>query len=196
MNKYTKEVNPFIGIDNQGNCLIGPYRPLGMVRPGPDTLVEETSHTNGYKSGLPIVRFTQVHVSGTGGGGRYGNIGISPYIGELNFAYPHHQAADEISTPGYYAVRLNPAGIYTELTCTDRTSRYRITYPQNSQTHLLIDVGATLKNGGEVIDGNIEVSGNHELVGRVKLQGGWGHNQPFEIFFSIVFNKNWQKNDP
>lgn len=69
-------VDPFIGVDGENNCLCGPYLPNSIVRLGPDTLPPHLSH--GYDSSRPIIRFSHTHVSGTGGGGRYGNVGFTP----------------------------------------------------------------------------------------------------------------------
>lgn len=70
------DVDPFIGVDGENNCLCGPYLPNSIVRLGPDTLPPQLSH--GYDSSRPIIRFSHTHVSGTGGGGRYGNVGFTP----------------------------------------------------------------------------------------------------------------------
>ncbi len=189
MTKCIHEVDPFLGVDGGGNCLPGPYRPLGMVRPGPDTEVEKTRNTNGYQTGLPIVRFSQVHVSGTGGGGRYGNISISPYIGERSFEYPHADASEEEAAPGYYNVVLLPAGIQVEITCGMRTGVYRIHYPASGTPRLLLDAGAALRAGGKAMDGAVFQIGAQEFGGWVELVGGWGHNHPYRIFFSLALSQ-------
>jgi putative alpha-1,2-mannosidase len=64
----THYIDPFFGIYGGGNCLPGPYMPLGLLRPGPDTTAPHL--TNGLAEGEPIVGFSQNHVSGTGGLGR------------------------------------------------------------------------------------------------------------------------------
>ena len=68
--QLTHHVNPFWAVDGGGNCLPGPYLPFAIARPGPDTEVPHS--TAGYRSEDPIMYFSQNHVSGTGGGGRYG----------------------------------------------------------------------------------------------------------------------------
>ena len=73
--KRTDWVDVFHGVDGHGSCLPGPYRPLAMVRVGPDTL---NPNPTGYASGQGLLRFSHTHVSGTGGSGRYGNIGVVP----------------------------------------------------------------------------------------------------------------------
>src|SRR5688572_16993875 len=117
MGSLTSYVDPFIGSDPPGNCLVGPYLPLGLARLGPDTI---DPSTNGYRSNRPIVAFTHTHVSGTGGSGRYGNIGVLPFAGHAHFHPPVYERSDEEASSGYYAVTLHPGAIRAELTCTGR----------------------------------------------------------------------------
>jgi putative alpha-1,2-mannosidase len=68
-------VDPMIGTAGGGNTVPGPSAPFGFARPSPDTtdldLAEPVS--SGYNPGGRIVGFSQTHVSGTGGGSKYGN---------------------------------------------------------------------------------------------------------------------------
>ena len=73
----TSYVDPRIGSEGLGRVFIGPSHPFGMVKPSPDCTV-------GPNSGwLPMPErvdgFAQTHVSGTGGGPKYGNILIIPF---------------------------------------------------------------------------------------------------------------------
>ena len=65
-------VDPFIGTDGGGNVVPGPCLPFGMVKLSPDCDLDFSN--SGYVSGRPIVGFSHTHVSGTGGGPKYGNI--------------------------------------------------------------------------------------------------------------------------
>src|SRR5260370_1027642 len=78
MDNLISYVDPFIGVEGRGHCLCGPYLPLSLVRLGPDTLIPHPN--NGYDSHHPIIRFSHTHVSGTGGGGRYRKIRITPFF--------------------------------------------------------------------------------------------------------------------
>src|SRR6516225_2495603 len=98
MNEY---VDPFIGTDGVGNCLCGPYLPFSLVRLGPDTLPPQT--TNGYQSTAPIIYFSHTHVSGTGGGSRYGNIGVMPFTGRPRITIGASDRTHEKAFPGYYS---------------------------------------------------------------------------------------------
>ena len=54
-------VNPFVGTEGNGNCLVGPTHPFGMVQPGPDTVLDGGSVCNGYrKSHLGIYGYAAI----------------------------------------------------------------------------------------------------------------------------------------
>lgn len=118
--KYGAYVNKFLGVDDGGNCLCGPYLPNSMMRLGPDTIAPQT--TSGYLSHHPIIGFSHMHVSGTGGGGRYGNVSVIPYVGYQRLNIGTYDRKDETADVGSYAVTLMPAGIRAELTVTERVA--------------------------------------------------------------------------
>ena len=70
-------VDPRIGSEGLGRVFIGPSCPYGMVKPSPDCTV----HPNSGWLPMPeqVNGFSQVHVSGTGGGPKYGNILVMPF---------------------------------------------------------------------------------------------------------------------
>lgn len=210
-------VDGFFGVDSPGNCLVGPYLPFGLVRPGPDTLYPDHD-TTGYRPGRPIIRFSQTHVAGTGGTARYGNIGITPFSDEParfdSFPFLAPKAAqvrqipvEEESRIGYYGVTLPVAGIRCEITCGERSAFYRIRFPEDGGS-LLIDAGSVVRQGfcppGEVltttgwdsdprsIGGQIEILSDRELLGRSDLRGGWGHDKPYSIFFYITTDSDFE----
>jgi predicted alpha-1,2-mannosidase len=182
-------VDPFIGVDGEGNCLCGPYLPHSIVRLGPDTLQPHLSH--GYHSDRPIIRFSHTHVSGTGGGGRYGNIGVTPFTGALRTALQPYEKEEESAAPGYYCVTLMPSNIKAELTVTPRVGVHRYTFPDVSNANILLDVGSVIEVGGDIpgnstglsIGGFLEVISDTEVVGRGDFRGGWGHDFPYSVYF-------------
>lgn len=191
----TSYVDPFIGVDNPGFCLCGPYLPFSIVRLGPDTLAPQFS--NGYSSHHPIIRFSHTHVSGTGGGGRYGNIGVTPFIGYPRFAFDGYEREREQAEPGYYSVMLNPVGIKAELTTTSRVGMHQYTFPSGSSANIMIDVGAVIQVAGDSpgedtgcsTGGYAEFISDTELVGRGDFRGGWGHQFPYSVYFYAKFDK-------
>ncbi|MCD8481469.1 MAG: hypothetical protein LR015_01600 [Verrucomicrobia bacterium] len=117
-------VDCFHAIDGGGNCLIGPHVPLGLVRPGPDCV---NYNTTGYASGEPIIGFSHLHVSGTGGRGRYGNILVTPLLLRPDPRLKTYNKANETATPGYYAVDLSPREVFGEMQPQARTIRCELT---------------------------------------------------------------------
>ena len=75
--KLTDYVDPRIGSEGLGRVFIGPSCPYGMVKPSPDC----TPRPNSGWLPMPeqVDGFSQVHVSGTGGGPKYGNILVMPF---------------------------------------------------------------------------------------------------------------------
>ena len=73
------DVDPMLGADGGGNVFIGPTLPFGMAKPGPDYGNNEGNA--GWKATGDLNGFSQLHVSGTGGGPKYGNISIQPMMG-------------------------------------------------------------------------------------------------------------------
>lgn len=134
----SRYVDPRIGSEGLGRVFIGPSCPFGMVKPSPDCT---PSPNSGW---LPMpVRvdgFAQVHVSGTGGGPKYGNILVSPFCGALDHTQHIDYREYENIRLGYYDTRFKQSGIRTEITTAERASFYRFTYPQTDKS-LAIDAG-------------------------------------------------------
>ena len=74
---YTQYVDPRIGSEGLGRTFPGPSMPYGMVKPGPDGV--SMPNAGWAPMPEPIKGFSQMHVSGTGGGQKYGNILIQPF---------------------------------------------------------------------------------------------------------------------
>ena len=195
MTDHLAQIDPFIAVNWPGNCLCGPYLPHSLVRLGPDTL--PPVDTTGYRSGQPILCFSHTRVSGTGGGGRYGNIGVTPFIGPVRLGHDAYPPAEETAACGYYSVLLQPAGIRAELTSTPRVGVHRYTFPPGTEAGILLDVGAVIQVAGNKpgewtgvsIGGFVEWISDRELVGRADCRGGWGHQFPYSVFFYAQFDQ-------
>ncbi len=201
VDKLTCWVDPFIGVDKGGNTLCGPYRPLGIARPGPDTWPPVPTNTNGYSSTGRILRFSQNHVSGTGGASRYGNIAVTPFVGEPMPRLAACDKADESAEVGRYAVRLLPEGIGVEITATPRCGVYRFRFPRGATANVLIDAGSAVRCYVDhrrpvlphSVGGYVEAVGECEVVGRGDVQGGWGHDFPYSVHFCARFDRPFSR---
>ena len=138
-NPFAQYVDPKIGSEGLGRVFIGPSYPFGMVKPSPDC----THRPNSGWLPMPeqINGVAQTHVSGTGGGPKYGNILIMPFCGDLDRTSAIDYRKYETIEPGYYGTELVNSGIKIELTTSQRTSYYKITFPEDSIKSLLFDAG-------------------------------------------------------
>ena len=179
-------VDPFIGVDGPGNTLCGPYTPLGLVRLGPDCVPPHP--TNGYNSDQALQGFSHTHVSGTGGEGRFGNVRLTPFVGEPTTEPPTFSRRNERSRVGLYQVCLEPGSIDVELTSSPRCGISRFQFPQGCDANVLIDASAVHKfhplRHAVCLSSEIRWIGNQEFEGSGTFKGGWGHNHPYDIFFS------------
>lgn len=204
-------VNTYTGSKGSGNCLVGPYRPLGMVRLGPDS--HYPAPNNGYQPGQTISRFSHTHVAGTGGPGRYGNVAITPFTGKPNFhtvppfvSAPYDRYSDtypeyESSSIGYYSVKLMPWDIFCELTTTQHVGIHKYKFPKGSSSNILFDGTACITSGAchptysdlpqawDSVQGTtggwLQIISDHEIVGRSDFRGGWGHDKSSSIYYYL-----------
>lgn len=182
-------INPFFGIHGGGNCLPGPQLPFGLARPGPDTLVPHS--TNGLEPGRPIARFSQNHVSGTGGQGRYGNVSLMPFIGAPEQAHAGRALLAEEARVGYYRADLE-GGVRHELTCSRRAALHRSTFASGGPHGLVLDASAMV-NGGAAdcrpLLGFVEWTSPRDCQGWAILKGGWGHGFPYQVHFYLRLDR-------
>ena len=194
----TDRIDPFHAVDGSGNCLPGPCMPFGMIRPGPDTL---NYNTNGYATGEDLVHISHTHVSGTGGSGRYGNIGIVPMIEmphrrSISF---HHE--NEIARCGYYATTLipkqdlremaNTRQVRLEVTAANRCAIHRWTWGEGTEPWIRIDLGASI--AGDSLGGFAKWVDSATLLCKAEVKGGWGHDIPWTVYARIEFDRSMQK---
>ncbi len=177
-------VDPAIGSVGVGRTFPGPSMPFGMVKPGPDCGVSP----NAGWAPMPqrVTGFSQTHVSGTGGGQKYGNILIQPMVDDTQ----EQLRTDETVSLGYYATTYTN-GIRTEITTSERCALYRIHYPKNGR--LLIDathyLGKSpipdLREAQQFVGAELEVTSDHEVCGYSTIRGGWNNGDAYTVFFTL-----------
>ena len=186
---FTPYVDPRIGTGDHGHVFVGANVPFGMVNAGPTQLETGWDWCSGYhENGTKIVGFAQTHLSGTGCSD-LGDVAIMPAVKDLLLSreglatsYSHEQ---EEVRPGYYSVLLSESGIKTEVTATQRTALYRITYPQGAHRHLYVD----LENGvgDRVYWGRLTQIDPNTFAG-YRISHGWANSQ--HCYFVIRLNHN------
>jgi predicted alpha-1,2-mannosidase len=183
--------NPFFGADGGGNTVPGASVPFGFVSLSPDTTHGSTS---GYDSEGLIIGFSHTHVSGTGGGSKYGNFRVTPAIGDDawgNLAFPK---ANEEASPGYYAVTIGRHGkhIRAELTASRLAGMERFTFPASSEARIVLDASATIPLGGggpRSDGGTVTVIDSRHIAGSMRFEGGFGKVAPYTLNFYAEFDR-------
>ena len=183
----TQYVDPSIGTLRGGHVVVGPCCPFGMVKPSPDV---QGCNPGWGPMDKPLSGFSQLHVSGTGGSPKYGNVLLMPFS-EGMYMLDHLALREEEKMElGYYATTLAGTGIQVEITAAERAALYRIHYPKEGGRGLEVDAGFVLKNkrgtGQENLDGAVEVVSDHEICGFTTSRGGWGGGDPYTVYFSIL----------
>jgi len=194
-NQFHNYVDPMIGSEGDGRVFIGPSCPYGMVKPSPDCTVSPNS---GW---LPLPKevtgFSQVHVSGTGGGPKYGNIQIMPFSGALDKLDQTSHRAEENVKLGYYETVFKENQIKTEITTAEKVSFYRLTYPKNTSKDLKIDPGFFLgenpipdsRESQQFVGSQIEIVSDTEVRGYSRIRGGWNNGRAYTVYFWAVFDQ-------
>ena len=196
---YTQYVDPRIGSEGLGRVFIGPSTPFGMVRPGPDCTCKPNS---GWLPMPEVVTgFAQTHVSGTGGGPKYGNILIQPFLGSLEGRVHEQLRKGEDMSLGYYRTTFEN-GIQTEITTAARCSFYRITYPKAAASpNLLIDAGFFLgenkipdaREAQQFVGSETEIMSDHEVRGFSRIRGGWNNGRAYTVYFCAISDKPFKQ---
>jgi len=191
----SSDVDPMLGADKGGNVFVGPTLPFGMAKPGPDYGDNEANA--GWEASGALNGFSQLHVSGTGGGPKYGNILVQPMTGKADPAHSSAPREDEHAEVGYYSVRLGGSGIRAEVTTARRTPIYRFTYPSTAERTLLVDVGHLLMRRHDsphrypesqvVHSTDVKVVSSTEIEGMQASVMGWNiQTTPMKVYFYLI----------
>lgn len=197
--KLTDYVDPRIGSEGLGRVFIGPSSPFGMVKPSPDC----TPSPNSGWLPMPVQvnGFSQVHVSGTGGGPKYGNISVMPFTDGMDTnSHIDFRKYEDIRL-GYYATEFQNSGIKTEITTAPRASFYRFTYPADSLKSLMIDAGFFLgenpvpdaREAQQFVGSEIEILSDHEVAGYSRIRGGWNNGRAYTVYFHAIADRPFVK---
>ena len=192
---YYKYVDPFIGSENAGNVFIGPSCPFGMVKPGPDCNLYSNS---GHESNLsiPLFGFSQTHVSGTGGGTKYGNVSVMPFMGSTDSIKQNSLRANEKAALGYYSTLLAKSNINTEITASHKVAFYKFIFNQKGTKSIKLDAGSFLGDGYTQKDeaqffvgSEIKILSDKEVCGYNRVRGGWNAGGAYTVYFYAKFDK-------
>ena len=194
-------VDPRIGSVGVGRTFPGPCVPFGMVKPGPDCGV--LPNAGWAPMPEPVSGFSQTHVSGTGGGQKYGNILIQPLLRRSQHccdAPPTPRLrTDETVALAYYSTTFDN-GIRTEITTSARCAHYRFHYPAPAAAdhspftaHLFVDATHYLgkdsvpdqRERQQFVGAEVEVVSQQELRGYSRVRGGWNNGDAYTVYFAL-----------
>ncbi len=190
---YHKYINPKIGTEGQGNVFIGPSYPFGMVKPGPDC----NKHSNsGYDADLNVALygFSHVHVSGTGGGAKYGNISVLPFSGNFNTIHQKSLRTNENVSLGTYNVNLKEWNIDVGLTASHSVAFHKYHFHSDDIKGIKIDCGLFLgeedipnaREAQQFVGSEIEIISDTEVRGYSRIRGGWNNGSAYTVYFYAV----------
>jgi predicted alpha-1,2-mannosidase len=189
--QHARFVDPFLGSSGGGNVFPGASLPFGMLKAGPDT--GGNTANAGWTPDEAINGFSQTHVSGTGGGAKYGNILIQPTTGAIAPEDHGSGRSNERASAGYYGVMLTRYNVGVEIASARRSAIYRIAYPAASKANLLIDAGHCLSSGlkqneaQSLASSTVAILSPTEVEGSTSVTGGW-NQQPnvYTVYFYAV----------
>ncbi len=181
-------VKPDLGAQGEGNVFPGVCVPFGMVKLGADC--GDLGSNQGWSSGGRIRGFSHTHVSGTGGGPKYGNILLLPLTGDLDFNDYGSDRSNEKFELNRYSVSLTRYDIDVRLTATARAGVHEYTFPASDRSKILFDAGSHLKVGyGEsqqLVASGVKVVSDTEVEGFSTVRGGWNMGDPYTVYFYAV----------
>ena len=189
-------VDPMIGSEGLGRVFVGPSYPFGMVKPSPDCTVN--SNSGWLPMPAPVNGFAQVHVSGTGGGPKYGNILVLPFGGDTTAISHIAQRESESAKLGYYTTTFADSHIKTEITAARRASFYRFTYPERIKNKsLAVDAGFFLgenpvpgaREAQQFVGSQVHVVSSNEVEGYSRVRGGWNNGRAYTVYFHAIYDK-------
>ncbi len=207
-------VDPFIGTKGKANGFPGPQLPFGMVSLSPDCgdLTTNSGYRSEKSSDNTIRGFSHLHVSGTGGGPKYGVILLSPVQGDLDPSnYGSKNRSREQARPGYYSVHLDDYETTAELTTSHSVGVHRYTFPSSTDSGILLDVRHHLTQRVDLAEiyredqtfegGEVRLLSNREIAGFGKYKGGWNKGETYTVYFYAVFDTDaksggvWDKDE-
>jgi predicted alpha-1,2-mannosidase len=140
--------------------------------------------------------FSQTHVSGTGGGQKYGNILIQPFRGiALKVNYPQHRRTETMSL-GCYSCDY-AEGPHTEITTSEKCAIYRFKNLDglfvDAYSFLGIDTIPDKREAQQFVGCGININDEYEINGYSTVRGGWNNGGPYTVYFCLKSDVPFRK---
>lgn len=183
--EHWEYVRPEIGAEGEGNVFPGVCVPFGMVKLGADC--GDLGSNQGWNPYGQIMGFSHTHVSGTGGGPKYGNILVQPVVGEVDLADYGSGRSDELFGLNCYKVRLDRYGVDVRLTASAKVGVHEYTFPASTGSKILFDAGSHLRinhqESQRLVASGVRVLSDTEIEGFSTVEGGWNMGTPYTVYF-------------
>lgn len=182
--RLTQYVDPFIGTGGHGHVFLGANVPFGFVQLGPSQEVKGWDWCSGYHySDSTMLGFSHTHLSGTG----IGDLGDilfvptrDPSIDQIGFSHDN-----ECARPGYYAVRLDDAGVDVELTATTHVGVHRYRFAEGDSAYVKVNLAYGI-GWDRPVETYVEQVGDSAVSG-YRYSRGWAVDQ--KIYFYAEFSR-------
>jgi len=185
-------VDMFLGTESSRWMMFpGPCMPFGMVKLSPDN-TDDWAMDAGYEHNIESVSgFGHVHAW------MMGSFLTMPTTGAVKIApgtkddpdagyRSRINPAEQVASPGYYAVTLDDYGIRAELTATTRGGFQRYTFPKSDESHVIFDLQVPEEGQPEIVSAEIRKVSDTEISGYVHRFAGWND---YKLHFFARFNK-------
>lgn len=173
-----KYVDPNIGTAHSRWFFYTPAAvPYGMAKLAPSTNAhygnpsgwEAVGYDTRHNSIEGFVHFHEWQIGGVNMMPTTGELKVVP--GELDHPDMGYRSrfdrSNEVAEPGYYQVVLDDYHIKAELTATKRVGVHRYTFPKNSQSRIIIDIGNEQGESGDVRKASIKMIDDTHFEGFV-----------------------------
>jgi predicted alpha-1,2-mannosidase len=194
---------PGPGTFGGGHNFPGAALPFGMVQWSPDT-TPAAPHSGGYDyRDHHLSGFSLTHLSGAGCA-LYGDFPFLPTTEPLQSSpaapgggldgrfQPGFSHGREHGRPGFYSVKLNPAGggaIGVALTATTRTGMARFSFPSSPHASVLVDAGGSAQPddlAAVAVDPR-----RREISGAASSGLFCGQRPRYRVYFAAVFSRRF-----
>lgn len=182
----TSYVDTLVGTAGGGNTYPGATVPFGMVQFSPDTQRGGVGYDYGDRQ---IHGFSMLHMSGVGCAD-YGDVFMTATTGpiqpdEASYTSPYSHA-NEATSPGYYAVKLDKSNVKVELAAALRGGMVRFTFPPGQAGNFLLPISHTQVDTNAA---DVNIVGDREIDGQVTSQGFCGGGSPYTVYYVIQFDR-------
>lgn len=193
---YVSFVDPFVETARgRYFFFITGCQPQGMIGASPMTR-NKNQGGGGYNyNDRHILGFPQIHawmLSGLTLMPASGKVDASRGEQEWKSPFSH---IGEIARPGYHRLYLEKYGAWVEQTATQRTSFYRVTYSDDTEANMLLNLGgyvstSTMVNADAKVVSDRRIEGSFNTVGRL-----WGGPDSVKVFFVAEFDRPFSRVD-